>query len=98
MTASNELLVVHLEERVGGGEKLRVEYNLEREKERGRKREREKESGKEREREEKERGEEKERERERKGIRIKLSCALRTTMQGYTSMYNTQIKNSFIPY
>jgi hypothetical protein len=31
MTASNELLIVHLEERVGRGEKLRMEDNLERE-------------------------------------------------------------------
>ena len=31
MAASNKLLVVHLEERVGGGEKLRMENNLERE-------------------------------------------------------------------
>ena len=52
MTASNELLVVHLEERVGGGEKLGVEHNLEREKERGRKREGEKRKGEGREGEE----------------------------------------------
>ena len=38
MTASNKLLVVHLEERVGGGEKLRMENNLEREKEKERER------------------------------------------------------------
>ena len=30
MTASNKLLIVHLEKRVGGGEELRMEYNLER--------------------------------------------------------------------
>ena len=29
MAASNELLVVHLEERIGGGEKLGMEDNLE---------------------------------------------------------------------
>ena len=52
MTASNELLIVHLEEWVGGGEKLRVEYNLEREKERGRKREGRKRKGEGREGEE----------------------------------------------
>ena len=38
MAASNELLVVHLEERIGGGEKLGVEDNLEEERERERER------------------------------------------------------------
>ena len=40
MAASNKLLVVHLEERVGGGEKLRMENNLEREREKEKERER----------------------------------------------------------
>ena len=51
MTASNELLVVHLEERVSGGEKLRMENNLEREREGGGERQREREGGREGERE-----------------------------------------------
>lgn len=39
MTASNKLLIVHLEKRVGGGEELRMEYNLERDGRRERERE-----------------------------------------------------------
>ena len=38
MAPSNEFFIVHLEERIGGGEKLRMENNLERERERERER------------------------------------------------------------
>ena len=44
MAPSNELLIVHLEERIGGGEELGMENNLEEERKRERERERERES------------------------------------------------------
>ena len=79
MTASNELLVVHLEEWVGGGEKLRVEHNLEREK----KREGGRERGRERERWKGERGERRGEGRKRKESQLNYRMghlALKTTM------------------